>query len=119
MSLSPYRMAESVIGENPLHALAEVSEELFASGVNWGRIVVFFYFTYEVARQSASSFFGNVMDWAMNFLRDRLALWIEQQGGWPLRDSTCRPSIGKDISVLDVNNGTIGIKVDLTWENIQ
>ncbi|XP_015665828.1 apoptosis regulator BAX-like [Protobothrops mucrosquamatus] len=76
------RMAESVISENPLHALAEVSEEVFATGVNWGRIVVFFYFTYEVARQSASSFFGNVMDWAMNFLRDRLAVWIEQQGGW-------------------------------------
>ncbi|ETE61675.1 Apoptosis regulator BAX, partial [Ophiophagus hannah] len=26
----------------------------------------------------------NVIDWAMNFLRDRLALWIEQQGGWEL-----------------------------------
>ncbi|XP_034279192.1 apoptosis regulator BAX-like isoform X2 [Pantherophis guttatus] len=76
------RMAESVISENPLHGLAEVSEEMFATGVNWGRIVVFFYFTFEVGRQSASSFFRDVMDWAMNFLRDRLALWIEQQGGW-------------------------------------
>ncbi|XP_026533385.1 apoptosis regulator BAX-like [Notechis scutatus] len=76
------RMAETVTSENPLHGLAKVSEAMFATGVNWGRIVVFFYFTYEVCRQCASSFFRDVMDWAMNFLRDRLALWIEQQGGW-------------------------------------
>ncbi|KAM3822438.1 apoptosis regulator BAX-like [Vipera latastei] len=76
------RMAESITGENLLRALAEISEEMFATGINWGRIIVFFYFTYEVVRQSARSFFGDVMDWAMNFIRDRLALWIEQQGGW-------------------------------------
>ncbi|XP_013912151.1 PREDICTED: apoptosis regulator BAX-like [Thamnophis sirtalis] len=76
------RMAKSISSENPLRSLAEVSEEMFATGVNWGRIVVFFYFTYEVFRESASSLFRDVMDWAMRFLRDRLALWIEQQGGW-------------------------------------
>ncbi|XP_063157196.1 apoptosis regulator BAX-like [Candoia aspera] len=76
------RMAESIISENPLQTLAEVSEEMFATEVNWGRIVVFFYFTYKVIIQSAASFFKAVMDWAMNFLRDRLAAWIQQQGGW-------------------------------------
>ncbi|XP_015744828.1 apoptosis regulator BAX-like isoform X1 [Python bivittatus] len=76
------RMAERVIGEKPLQALAEISDEMFATGINWGRIVVFFYFTYKVITQSASSFFMDAMDWAMNFLRDRLAAWIQQQGGW-------------------------------------
>ncbi|XP_070586159.1 apoptosis regulator BAX-like [Erythrolamprus reginae] len=74
------RMAQSVTSQNLFHVLAEVSEEMFATGVNWGRIVVFFFFTFEVCRQSGV--FSDVMDWVMNFLKDRLAHWIQGQGGW-------------------------------------
>ncbi|XP_061447332.1 apoptosis regulator BAX-like isoform X3 [Rhineura floridana] len=41
-------MTESVSGDNPLNVLAEVSEHTFETGINWGRIVVFFYFSYKV-----------------------------------------------------------------------
>ncbi|XP_054850884.1 apoptosis regulator BAX-like isoform X2 [Eublepharis macularius] len=75
-------MVQCVIGNNPLKVLAEVSETMFASGINWGRIVVFFYFAYRVIAQSSSSCFQSVLDWAMAFLRDHLAAWIQQQGGW-------------------------------------
>ncbi|XP_061447333.1 apoptosis regulator BAX-like isoform X4 [Rhineura floridana] len=73
-------MTESVSGDNPLNVLAEVSEHTFETGINWGRIVVFFYFSYKVIAKS--NWFEPVMDWAMGFLRDRLAAWIQQQGGW-------------------------------------
>ncbi|XP_062993798.1 apoptosis regulator BAX-like isoform X2 [Elgaria multicarinata webbii] len=45
------RMAESVTGDNPLKTLAGVAEPMFATGINWGRIVVFFYFAYRVIAQ--------------------------------------------------------------------
>ncbi|KAL8176836.1 UNVERIFIED_CONTAM: hypothetical protein K2H54_039234 [Gekko kuhli] len=67
---------------NPLKVLAEVSEAMFANGVNWGRIVVFFYFAYRVIAQSGSSWFPAVLEWAMDFLQNRLVAWIQQQGGW-------------------------------------
>ena len=44
-------MAESVKGSHPLEVLASVAEETFATGINWGRIVVFFYFAYKVIAQ--------------------------------------------------------------------
>lgn len=44
-------MVESVPGNRPLQELAEISEHLFATGINWGRIVVFFYFAYRVIEQ--------------------------------------------------------------------
>nr|XP_020648497.1 apoptosis regulator BAX-like [Pogona vitticeps] len=75
-------MAESVKGSHPLEVLASVAEETFATGINWGRIVVFFYFAYKVIAQSSSNWFHNVVNWAMAFMRDRLAAWIHQQGGW-------------------------------------
>ncbi|XP_068785386.1 apoptosis regulator BAX-like isoform X4 [Struthio camelus] len=46
----------ALAGRPALPALAEVSEQLFQSGVNWGRVVVFFYFTYRVVLQG--SFLG-------------------------------------------------------------
>ncbi|KAM9592063.1 apoptosis regulator BAX-like isoform 2-T2 [Morphnus guianensis] len=43
----------ALAGCPPLAALAEVSEQLFQDGINWGRVVVFFYFTYRVVRQDS------------------------------------------------------------------
>ncbi|XP_042330534.1 apoptosis regulator BAX-like isoform X2 [Sceloporus undulatus] len=73
-------MVESISGEDPLKALADVSESMFANGINWGRIVVFFYFSYKVIAQS--SLLDTVVDWAMNFLKGYLADWIQKKGGW-------------------------------------
>ncbi|KAJ7313915.1 hypothetical protein JRQ81_005720 [Phrynocephalus forsythii] len=75
-------MVESVTGDNPLEVLASVSEHTFATGINWGRIVVFFYFAYRVIARYSSNWLNIVVNWAMDFLRDHLATWIQQQGGW-------------------------------------
>ncbi|XP_068280734.1 proline-rich protein HaeIII subfamily 1-like isoform X2 [Nyctibius grandis] len=42
----------ALAGRPPLPALAGVSEQLFRDGINWGRVIVFFYFTYRVVLQS-------------------------------------------------------------------
>ncbi|XP_072703840.1 uncharacterized protein [Ciconia boyciana] len=74
----------ALAGRPPLPALAEVSEQLFRDGINWGRIVVFFYFTYRVVRQAlwGDHPLRTILDWAISFLQQRLSAWIQQQGGW-------------------------------------
>ncbi|KAM6032518.1 apoptosis regulator BAX-like [Theristicus caerulescens] len=67
-----------------LPALAEISEQLFQDGINWGRVVVFFYFTYRVVRQAlwGDHPLQTILDWAITFLQRRLSAWIQRQGGW-------------------------------------
>ncbi|KAM7074708.1 uncharacterized protein J5F26_017143 isoform 1-T1 [Ciconia maguari] len=74
----------ALAGRPPLPALAEVSEQLFRDGINWGRIVVFFYFTYRVVRQAlwGDHPLRTILDWAISFLQQRLSAWIQHQGGW-------------------------------------
>ncbi|XP_067408394.1 apoptosis regulator BAX-like isoform X2 [Emydura macquarii macquarii] len=77
-------LVQRVAGQPPLKALARVSEELFADGINWGRVVVFFYFTYRVIAQAlgGSECIRSLVDWALNILWERVTPWIQQQGGW-------------------------------------
>nr|XP_056719213.1 apoptosis regulator BAX-like [Euleptes europaea] len=89
-------MVQSVTDNNPLKVLAEVSETMFANRINWGRIVVFFYFAYRVIAQSSSSWFPDVVDWVMTFLHNRLAAWIQQQGGWIAMLNYTIPSRGRE-----------------------
>ncbi|XP_074995190.1 apoptosis regulator BAX-like isoform X3 [Calonectris borealis] len=74
----------ALAGHATLPALADVSEELFKDGINWGRVVVFFYFTYQVAWQALrdNDPLRTILDWAISFLQQRLSAWIQRQGGW-------------------------------------
>ncbi|XP_066487349.1 apoptosis regulator BAX-like isoform X2 [Tiliqua scincoides] len=92
-------MVECISGDHLLEKMAEISEHLFATGINWGRIVVFFYFAYRVIVQSCQNWFPVVVNWAMAFLRDRLVNWIEQQGGWASY-LTLAPPLGKPLLYL-------------------
>ncbi|XP_064296593.1 apoptosis regulator BAX-like isoform X2 [Phalacrocorax carbo] len=88
----------AVAGRPPLHALAEVSEQLFQDGINWGRVIVFFYFTYRVVRQALwdDQPLRTIIDWAISFLQQRLSAWIQCHGGWNaiLSYSPLQPSQG-------------------------
>ncbi|XP_065427173.1 apoptosis regulator BAX-like isoform X2 [Chrysemys picta bellii] len=77
-------LVQCMAGQPPLPALAAVSEEVFRDGINWGRVVVFFYFTYRVIAQAlgGSDCLRSLVDWALNFLWERVAPWIQRQGGW-------------------------------------
>ncbi|NWH49581.1 BAX regulator, partial [Fregata magnificens] len=90
------RLVGALAGCPPLPALAEVSEQLFQDGINWGRVVVFFYFTYRVVWQAlwGDHPLRTILDWAISFLQRRLSAWIQRQGGWGsiLRYSPPQPS---------------------------
>lgn len=77
-------LVQCVAGQPPLPALATISEQVFEDGINWGRVVVFFYFTYRVIAQalSRSDCIRTLVDWALNFLWERITPWIQHQGGW-------------------------------------
>ncbi|XP_055567065.1 apoptosis regulator BAX isoform X1 [Falco cherrug] len=74
----------ALAGRPPLPTLAEVSEQLFHDGINWGRVVVFFYVTYRVVRQAlwGDHPLRTILDWAVSFLQRHLSTWIQHQGGW-------------------------------------
>ncbi|XP_051499908.1 apoptosis regulator BAX-like isoform X2 [Apus apus] len=85
-------------GRPPLPALAEVSEQLFQDGINWGRVVVFFYFTYRVVLQAllGGRSLQAIMGWAVSFLQGRLSAWIRDQGGWGAFFSYSPPQPSRD-----------------------
>ncbi|XP_032861967.1 apoptosis regulator BAX-like [Tyto alba] len=74
----------ALAGRPTLLALAEISEQLFQDSINWGRIIVFFYFTYRVVWQAlwGDHPLRTILDWAISFLQQRLSAWIRDQGGW-------------------------------------
>ncbi|XP_074875389.1 apoptosis regulator BAX-like [Buteo buteo] len=92
------RLVGAMAGCSPLPALADVSEQLFQDGINWGRVVVFFYFTYRVVRQALCGDvpLRTIFDWAVSFLQQRLSAWIQQQGGWASILSYSPPQLSQD-----------------------
>ncbi|XP_041848624.1 apoptosis regulator Bcl-2 [Melanotaenia boesemani] len=66
---------------------AEVIDELFRDGVNWGRIIAFFEFGGTVCVECASkeemtSQVDNIAEWMTEYLNGPLNSWIEDNGGW-------------------------------------
>lgn len=63
-----------------------VADEIFATGINWGRIVVLFCFAAEVAvfcRQQEIDVVEDVVSWLSEYLSQRkLSEWIKKSGGW-------------------------------------
>lgn len=63
-----------------------VADEIFATGINWGRVVVLFCFAAEVAvfcRQQEIDVVENIVTWLSEYLSQRtLSEWIKKSGGW-------------------------------------
>jgi len=63
-----------------------VAKEIFQDGtVNWGRIVMLFYFAYKltVSLLSQGQLIDEVIEWVAKFVSDNLSSWISSRGGWP------------------------------------
>ena len=63
----------------------QVAAQIFSDGkVNWGRIVTLFYFGYKLAVQVINEIplIKMIIQWVVQFIKDRLAKWIFEQGGW-------------------------------------
>lgn len=63
-----------------------VADEIFVSGINWGRIVVLYCFAAEVAvfcSQHEIDIVEDVVTWLSEYVSERtLAEWIKKSGGW-------------------------------------
>ncbi|XP_068196838.1 apoptosis regulator Bcl-2 [Antennarius striatus] len=66
---------------------AEVIDELFRDGVNWGRIIAFFEFGSVVcvecmAKEEMTAQVDNIVEWMTEYLNGHLNSWIQDNGGW-------------------------------------
>ncbi|XP_076840454.1 bcl-2-like protein 1 [Brachyhypopomus gauderio] len=63
-----------------------VMDEVFRSGVNWGRIVGLFAFggalCVECVEKEMSPLVGRIAEWMTLYLDNHIQPWIQEQGGW-------------------------------------
>lgn len=63
-----------------------VLNQLFADGINWGRIVGMFFFAAEFARQHVvagqSDVVRDIVDWTASYADQEVADWVDEKGGW-------------------------------------
>uniref|UniRef100_A0A8B9FI91 BCL2 antagonist/killer 1 n=1 Tax=Amazona collaria TaxID=241587 RepID=A0A8B9FI91_9PSIT len=73
--------------ENAYECFTRVASSLFESGINWGRVIALLGFGYRMAihvyQQGRTGFLRWIAHCVVEFmLRNRIARWIAQQGGW-------------------------------------
>uniref|UniRef100_A0ABM5G7A6 Bcl-2 homologous antagonist/killer isoform X1 n=1 Tax=Pogona vitticeps TaxID=103695 RepID=A0ABM5G7A6_9SAUR len=81
--------------DNAYEYFTRIASSLFDSGINWGRVIALMSFGYRMAihvyQHGLSGFLTRIAHYMAEFmLRNRIARWIAQQGGW--------------VAALDVSN---------------
>ncbi|XP_040833858.1 apoptosis regulator BAX isoform X2 [Ochotona curzoniae] len=81
------RMIAAVDTDSPREVFFRVAADMFADGhFNWGRIVALFYFATKLVLKALCTkvpeLIRTIMGWTLDFLRERLLGWIQEQGGW-------------------------------------
>ncbi|XP_059135082.1 apoptosis regulator BAX isoform X1 [Peromyscus eremicus] len=88
------RMIADVDTDSPREVFFRVAAEMFADGnFNWGRVVALFYFASKLVLKALCTkvpeLIRTIMGWTLDFLRERLLVWIQDQGGWVRPFSPC------------------------------
>ncbi|XP_021101627.1 apoptosis regulator BAX isoform X2 [Heterocephalus glaber] len=83
------RMIAAVDTDSPREVFFRVAADMFADGnFNWGRVVALFYFASKLVLKALCTkvpeLIRTIMGWTLDFLRERLLGWIQDQGGWLL-----------------------------------
>ncbi|XP_012589156.1 PREDICTED: apoptosis regulator BAX-like [Condylura cristata] len=64
----------------------QVANQLISEGITWSRVAALFYFASKLVLQALHSGMpeqiASIMHWTLDFLRERLLEWIQEQGGW-------------------------------------
>ncbi|XP_041867594.1 apoptosis regulator BAX-like [Melanotaenia boesemani] len=65
----------------------KVAREIFSDGkFNWGRVVALFYFACRLVIKALikniPDIIRTIITWTMDYLREHVANWIREQGGW-------------------------------------
>ena len=72
--------------ENLSETYRTVVKEMFATGINWGRILAFLVFSGSLAvycaRENMENRVGEVISWTENDVEKTVSKWVIQQGGW-------------------------------------
>ncbi|XP_005026887.2 bcl-2 homologous antagonist/killer [Anas platyrhynchos] len=73
--------------ENAYDYFIKIASSLFESGINWGRVIALLGFGYcmaiHVYQHGITGFLRRIARYVTEFmLRNRIAQWIAQQGGW-------------------------------------
>ncbi|KFU96733.1 Bcl-2 homologous antagonist/killer, partial [Chaetura pelagica] len=73
--------------DNAYEYFTRIASSLFESGINWGRVIALLGFGYRMAlhvyQQGIPGFLRRIARYVAEFmLRNRIARWIAQQGGW-------------------------------------
>ncbi|XP_069313897.1 apoptosis regulator BAX isoform X1 [Eulemur rufifrons] len=81
------RMIAAVDTDSPREVFFRVAADMFSDGnFNWGRVVALFYFASKLVLKALCTkvpeLIRTIMGWTMDFLRERLLSWIQDQGGW-------------------------------------
>ncbi|CAH1785491.1 unnamed protein product [Owenia fusiformis] len=83
------QLIAAVPPECPEETFMKVAKEIFKDGVfNWGRVVALFYFTFKMAVKAVRNSLNRIplirtiMEWVVHFIRDHVAAWIIERGGW-------------------------------------
>lgn len=81
------RMIAAVDTDSPREVFFRVAAEMFSDGnFNWGRVVALFYFASKLVLKALCTkvpeLIRTIMGWTLDFLRERLLGWIQDQGGW-------------------------------------
>nr|XP_020139073.1 apoptosis regulator BAX isoform X1 [Microcebus murinus] len=84
---APHRMIADVDTNSPREVFFRVAADMFSDGnFNWGRVVALFYFASKLVLKALCTkvpeLIRTIMGWTMDFLRERLLGWIQDQGGW-------------------------------------
>ncbi|CAI5777545.1 bcl-2 homologous antagonist/killer [Podarcis lilfordi] len=73
--------------DNAYAYFVKIASSLFESGINWGRVIALLGFGYRMAihvyQQGLTGFLSRIARYMADFvLRNHIAQWIAQQGGW-------------------------------------
>ncbi|KAK2509946.1 hypothetical protein MC885_014782 [Smutsia gigantea] len=80
-------MIAAVDTDSPREVFFRVAADMFSDGnFNWGRVVALFYFASKLVLKALCTkvpeLIRTIMGWTLDFLRERLLGWIQDQGGW-------------------------------------
>ncbi|XP_025086857.1 apoptosis regulator BAX-like [Pomacea canaliculata] len=78
-------LVKKVPPEAERRVFLSVASKIFEDGVfNWGRVVALFYFAYKVCIKALDRIplIRAIINLIMDFIRDRVAQWIIERGGW-------------------------------------
>ena len=66
---------------------AQIADEIFQSGKNWGRVASFVAFGATLAvhcaqREELHELVNDIVEWVLCYIDQNLSCWIRENGGW-------------------------------------